>query len=94
MHQSDNEDDIINYCGMWYGSNCGGLNTMFVNSRYLQVHDGSSKDEGYDKDTIDGADVVDISGLLDIDDNGLFSFDGVHNDEHKSSSTPMDQTFF
>ncbi len=47
---------------------------MFVNLRYLWVHDGSSKDEGCDEDTIDGANVVDIGGLLDIDDNGLFSF--------------------
>ncbi len=57
------------------------------------MHDGSSKDEGYDEDTIDGENVVDIGGLLNIDDNGLFSFDGVHNDEHKSSSTSMDWTF-
>jgi hypothetical protein len=30
-----------------YGSNHGGLKVMFVDSKYLQVHDGSSKDEGY-----------------------------------------------
>jgi hypothetical protein len=57
------------------------------------VHDGFSKDEGYDKDTIDGVDVVDIDGLLNIDDNGPFYFDGVHNDEHESSSTLVNQTF-
>ncbi len=78
---------------MWYGSNCGGLNAMFVDSKYLQVHEDSSKDEGYDEDTIDGAYVVGIDGLLDKNDNGLFAFDGVHNNEHKSSSTPMDRTF-
>ncbi len=83
-------DDIVNYCGMWYGSNHGGLNAMFMDLKYLQVHDGSSKDEGYEEDIIDGAYVVDIGGFLDIDDNSLFSFDGVHNDEHESSSTPMD----
>jgi len=82
-------DDIINYCGMWYGSNRGGLNAMFVDLKYLQVHDGSSEDESYEEDMIDGAYVVDIGGFLDIDDNSLFSFDGVHNDEHESSSTPM-----
>jgi hypothetical protein len=28
-------NDIINYCGTWYGSNHGGLKTMFVDSKYL-----------------------------------------------------------
>ncbi len=36
--------------------------------------------------------MVDIGGLLDIDDNDTFSFDSVHNDEHESSSTPMNRT--
>jgi hypothetical protein len=54
------------------------------------VHDGSSEDEGYDEDTIDGANVVDIGGFLYINDSGPFYFDDVHNDEHESSSTPTD----
>jgi hypothetical protein len=63
---------------------------MFADLKYLQVHDGSLEDESYDKNTIDGADIIDIGGLLDIYDNGPFYFDGVHNDEHKNSSTPND----
>jgi hypothetical protein len=43
----------------------------------------------YNEKTIIGTCVLDINGLLDIDDNGLFSFDGVHNDEPKSSYASM-----
>ncbi len=43
----------------------------------------------YNENIINGAGVIDIGGLLDIDDNGCFYFDGVHNDEPKSSSTSM-----
>ncbi len=43
----------------------------------------------YNENIIIGVGVIDIGGLLDINDNGPFYFDGVHNDEPKSSSTSM-----
>jgi hypothetical protein len=48
------------------------LKAMFVDSTYLQVDDDSSKNEGYKEDTIQGVNVIDIGGFLDISDNGLF----------------------
>jgi hypothetical protein len=54
------------------------------------VHNGFSKDEGYNENKIDGASAIAIDGLLTIKGNGFFSFDGVHNDEFENSSTPMD----
>jgi hypothetical protein len=78
---------IINDCGTWCGSNCGRLKAIFVYLRYLQVHSVFSKYEGYNENTIDGVGVVDIDCLLNIDGNGFFSFDGVHNDEFENSST-------
>ncbi len=44
---------------------------MFVDLTYLQVDDDSSKNEGY-KEDIQGVNVIDIGGFLDISDNGLF----------------------
>jgi hypothetical protein len=67
---------------------------MFVDLRYLQVHDGSLENEGQDKDTIDGVSVVKIGGFFNIDGNGVFPFDGVHNDKPKSSFALMNETFF
>ncbi len=29
------QEDIIHYCGTWYGSHCGGLVHMFANSRHI-----------------------------------------------------------
>jgi hypothetical protein len=43
----------------------------------------------YNENTINGVGLIDIGGLLDIDDNGPFYFDGVNNDEPKNSSTFM-----
>lgn len=51
------------------------------------MHSVFSKYEGYNENTIDGVGVVDIDCLLNIDGNGFFSFDGVHNDEFENSST-------
>ncbi len=78
---------IINHCGTCYGNYHGGLKAMFVYLKYLQVHNVLKKDEGYNENTIDVAGVVDINGFLNVDGNGPFSFDGVHNDEFKNSST-------
>ncbi len=64
--------NIIDYCGTWYGTIYGVLKAMFVDSTYLQVDDDSSKNEGYKEDTIQGVNVIDIGGFLDISDNGLF----------------------
>jgi len=36
---------------------------MFVDSAYLQVDDGSLKDEGYNEDMVEGASVIDSGGL-------------------------------
>jgi hypothetical protein len=43
----------------------------------------------YNENIINGVGVINIGGLLDINDNSPFYFDGVHNDEPKSSSTSM-----
>jgi hypothetical protein len=84
---------IINHCRTWYGSNHGGLKAMFVYLKYLQMHNVFSKYEVYDANTIDGVGFVDIDGLLNINGNGLFSFDGGHNDEFENSSTQIRKCF-
>jgi hypothetical protein len=65
---------------------------MFVDPTYLQVDDGSSKDEGYNDDMVEGVSAIDISGLLAMDDNDPFYYDIVENHEAKRSFTPMEWT--
>jgi hypothetical protein len=63
---------------------------MFVDPTYLQVDDGSSEDEGYNEDMVEGVSAIDIGGLLAMDDNGPFYYDIVENHEAKGSFTPME----
>jgi hypothetical protein len=40
------QEDVIEYCGTWYESNCNGLLTMFVDPKHIL--DGSnSKNDGF-----------------------------------------------
>jgi len=36
---------IIQYCGTWYGSDCGGFVTMFGDLTYLHVYDNEFDNE-------------------------------------------------
>jgi hypothetical protein len=46
-------ENIIEYCGMYYGTHHGGLKCMFVNPTYLQYDDGASDDEDYNQDLVE-----------------------------------------
>jgi hypothetical protein len=39
------KENIIEYCGTWFGFNCGGFKASFIDLRYLQLDDGASNDE-------------------------------------------------
>jgi len=39
------KENIIQYCGTWYGFDCEGFITMFVNLSYLHVYDSEFDDE-------------------------------------------------
>jgi hypothetical protein len=56
-------ENIIEYCGMYYGTHHGGLKCMFANPTYLQFDDGASDDEDYNQELVDEVDIVDIGGL-------------------------------
>ncbi len=45
-----NKENIIQYCGTWYGSDCGGFATMFANPTYLHIYDNESNDEDNNED--------------------------------------------
>jgi hypothetical protein len=39
------KNNIIQYCGIWYGSNCGGFVAMFMDPTYLHIYDNEFNDE-------------------------------------------------
>jgi hypothetical protein len=43
-------ENIIQYCGTWYGFDCGGFATMFVDPIYLHIYDNESNDEEVNED--------------------------------------------
>jgi hypothetical protein len=59
-------EDVIEYCGTWYGSNHGRLLAMFVDPKHIS--DGSNfEDDGFANDHDEG--VIDISGIESMDES-------------------------
>jgi hypothetical protein len=58
------KENIIQYCGTWYGSNCGGFVAMFVDPTYLQIYDNESNDEEADEYHYKKPWVVDMCELM------------------------------
>jgi hypothetical protein len=58
------QEDVIEYCGTWYGFNCNGLPTMFVDPKH--IHDGlDSEDDSFVDNHDEG--VIDIGGIGHVD---------------------------
>jgi len=51
------KENIIEYCGTWYGTNCGGFKTIFMDPTYLQLDDGYLEDKDCHKDLGEDANV-------------------------------------
>jgi hypothetical protein len=79
-------ENIIEYCGTYYGTHHGGLKCMFTDSTYLQLDDGAFDDEDFNQDLVEKVDLLDIGGLTTMDEDNCF--DNV--DVSEASSTPMD----
>ncbi len=79
--------NIIEYCNTYYGTHHGGLKCMFVDLAYLQLDDRASNDEDYNQDLVDVVGVVDIGGLMAMDEDNCLDNVNVP----KGSSTPMDR---
>jgi len=58
------KENIIQYCGRWYGYDRGGFATMFADLSYLHVYDNEYDDEEADEDHYEEPWVVDMCGLM------------------------------
>jgi hypothetical protein len=59
---------IIKYCGTWYGSDRGGIVTMFVDLTYLHIYDNEFDDEEANEGHFEEPWVVDMCRLMTMDD--------------------------
>ncbi|CAM6020373.1 unnamed protein product [Sphagnum balticum] len=65
------EDNIIKYCGTWFGSNCGGFQAMLTNMVYLQRDDGVSNDKDNEDVQVEEPGSIDIDGFMTMNVNIL-----------------------
>jgi hypothetical protein len=89
------KENIIEYCGTWFGSNHGGFQVMFTNSKYLQLGDGASNDEGHEDIQVEELGIIDIDGLMTTNVN-IFNTNDILNiiNELESSLAPMEKMQF
>jgi hypothetical protein len=65
------KDNIIKYCGTWFGSNCGGFQAMFTNMVYLQRDDRVSNDKDNEDGQVEEPRIIDINGFMTMNVNVL-----------------------
>jgi len=84
--------NIIQYCGTWYGYDCGGFTAMFTNPTYLHIYDNESDDEEADEDHSEKPWVVDMCELMRLDDTSPNVENEKDHNQPSSSSTSMKKT--
>ncbi len=62
------KENIIQYCGTWYGFDRGGFTAMFANPTYMHIYDNESDDEEANEDHFEKPWVVDMCELMRLDD--------------------------
>jgi hypothetical protein len=85
------KENIIQYYGIWYGSNHGGFATMFVDATYLHIYDNESGDEKVDENHYEDPWVVDMCGLMTPDDTSPNVEKEKDHNQPSSSSTPTEK---
>ncbi len=65
------KDNIIKYCGTWFGSNHGGFQAMFTNMGYLQLDDQVSNEKDNEDVQVKQLGIIDIDGFMTMNVNVL-----------------------
>ncbi len=85
------KENIIQYCGTWYGSDCGGFTAMFVDHTYLHIYDNEFDDEEADENHFEKPWVVDMCELMRPDDTSPNVEKEKDHNQPSSSSTPTEK---
>jgi hypothetical protein len=84
------QEDIIHYCGTWYGSHRGGLGHMFADPRHIP-DDMESNDDDKDEHLEGDDGIMEFDGLMNMEQNDLLMDAVVGFDDIINSSTPMER---
>ncbi len=85
------KENIIQYCGTWYGSDHGGFATMFTNLTYLQIYDNESDDEKANEYHSEKPWVVDMCKFMKPNDTSPNVEKEKDHNQPSSSSTPTEK---
>jgi hypothetical protein len=85
------KENIIQYCGTWFGFDCGGFATMFADLTYLHIYDNESNDEEAKEDHFEKPWVVDMCELMRSDDTSPNVEKEKNHNQPSSSSTPTEK---
>jgi len=86
------KENIIKYCGTWYGFDRGGFVAMFTDLTYLHIYDNEFDDEA-DEDHFEKPWVVDMCELMRLDDTSPNVEKEKDHNQPSSSSTSTEKTF-
>jgi len=85
---------IIQYYGTWYGFDHGGFIAMFVDYTYLHIYDNESNDEMVNEDHCEEQWIVDMCGLLTLDNTSPNVGKKKDHNQPSSSSNPTERCLF
>jgi hypothetical protein len=85
------KENIIQYCGTWYGYDYGGFVAMFMNLTYLHIYHNESNDEEADENHFEKPWVVDMCELMSMDDTSPNVKKEKDHNQPSSSSTSMEK---
>jgi len=86
------QEDIIHYYGIWYGSHRGGFGHMFGDPWHI-LNDMKSNDDDEDEHLEGDDGIMEINGLMNMEQNDLPMGAIVRSNDTINSLTPMERAF-
>ncbi len=86
------QENIIHFCGTWYGSHRGGLGHMFVDPRHIP-NDMESNDDDEDEHLEGDDGIMEFDGLMNMEQSDLPMGAIVGFNDTINSSTPIERAF-
>ncbi len=86
------QEDIIHYCGTWYGSHRGGLGHMFIDPRHI-LDDMESNDDDEDEHLEGDDGIMEFNGFMNMEQSDLPMGAIVGSNDTINSSTLMERAF-
>ncbi len=88
------KENIIKYCGTWYGTNCDGFKSMFAYPTYFQSLAMVIWKMKITRTMVKKLMSLTLGGLTSMDDNGPNVYEAITNCEPKGHLPPWSKAYF